>query len=94
MRKVLLLAVMCLALIGSAMAQISVSGKVVSETDGLGLPGVTVQEKGTTKGALTDFEGKYTLKVTSSKSILVFSFIGMTTVEEQVNNRTTIDVKL
>jgi iron complex outermembrane receptor protein len=94
MRKVLLLTVLCLALVGSALAQISVSGTVISETDGLGLPGVTVQEKGTTKGALTDFEGKFTLKVTSSKSILVFSFIGMTTVEEQVNNRTTIDVKM
>ena len=81
MRKVLLLTVMCLALVGSALAQISVSGTVVSETDGLGLPGVTVQEKGTTKGTLTDFEGKFTLKVTSSKSILVFSFIGMKTVE-------------
>lgn len=94
MRKVLLLTVMCLALVGSALAQISVSGTVVSETDGLGLPGVTVQEKGTTKGTLTDFEGKFTLKVTSSKSILVFSFIGMKTVEEQLNNRSTIDVKM
>lgn len=94
MRKVLLLTVMCLALIGSAMAQISVSGTVVSETDGQGIPGVTVQEKGTTKGTLTDFEGKFTIKVTSSKSTLVFSFIGLKTVEEQVSNRTTINVKM
>jgi iron complex outermembrane receptor protein len=94
MRKVLLLTVMCLALIGSALAQISVSGTVVSETDGQGIPGVTVQEKGTTKGTLTDFEGKFTIKVTSSKSALVFSFIGLKTVEEQVNNRTTINVKM
>lgn len=94
MRKVLLLAVMCLALIGSAMAQISVSGKVVSETDGLGLPGVTVQEKGTTRGTLTDVDGKFNLKVTSSKSTIVFSFIGMKTIEMPINDRITIDVKM
>lgn len=94
MRKVLFLTVLCLSLIGSAMAQISVSGTVVSETDGQGIPGVTVLEKGTTKGTLTDFEGKFTIKVASSKSTLVFSFIGLKTVEEQVNYRTTIDVKM
>ena len=36
MRKVLFLTVMCLALIGSVSAQFSVSGTIVSETDGLG----------------------------------------------------------
>jgi TonB-linked outer membrane protein, SusC/RagA family len=94
MRKVLLLAVMCLALLGNAMAQISVSGTVVSETDGQSLPGVSVLEKGTTRGTITDFEGKFTLKVASSKSILVFSFIGMKTVEEPINGRATVDVKM
>ena len=94
MRKVLLLTVMCFALLGSAMAQLSVSGTVVSESDGLGLPGVTVLEKGTTKGTLTDSEGKFTMKVTSEKSTLVFSFIGLTTVEEPVNNRSTINVRM
>ena len=94
MRKVLLLTVMCFALLGSAMAQLSVSGTVVSESDGLGLPGVTVLEKGTTKGTLTDSEGKYTMKVSSEKSVLVFSFIGLTTVEEPVSNRSTINVKM
>lgn len=47
MQKVLLLTVMCIALLGSAMAQQSVSGTVISESDGLGLPGVSVSEMGT-----------------------------------------------
>ncbi len=94
MRKVLFLTVMCLSLIGSAMAQFSVSGKVVSESDGLGLPGVTVQEKGTARGALTDVDGKFNLKVTSSKGTLIFSFIGMKTVEMPINDRATIDVRM
>jgi len=94
MRKVLLLTVMCFALLGSAIAQQSVSGTVVSESDGLGLPGVTVSEKGTGNGALTDSDGKYSIKVSSGKATLVFSFIGMKTVEEPVNNRTSVNVKM
>ena len=94
MRKVLLLTVMCFALLESAMAQQSVSGTVVSESDGLGIPGATVSEKGTANGALTDSQGKFSIKVSSGKSILVFSFIGMKTVEEQVNNRSSVNVKL
>ncbi len=94
MRKVLLLTVMCLALLGSAMAQQSVSGTVVSKSDGLGLPGVTVSEKGTTNGVLTDSDGKFTIKVTSEKSTLMFSFIGMKTIEEALNNRSVINVTM
>ena len=94
MRKVLLLTVMCLALLGSAMAQQSVTGTVVSETDGLGLPGVTVAEKGTTNGALTDADGKFTIKVTSTNSTLVFTFIGMKSVEEAINGRSVVAVKM
>ena len=67
MRKFLLLTVICISLLGSAMAQQSVSGTVVSESDGLGIPGVTVLEKGTTRGALTDNDGKYTIKVATQK---------------------------
>ncbi|MGE5393304.1 MAG: SusC/RagA family TonB-linked outer membrane protein [Candidatus Saccharibacteria bacterium] len=94
MRKVLLLTVMCFVLIGSAIAQHSVSGTVVAESDGLGLPGVSVSEKGTGNGVLTDVNGKYSIKVSSEKGTLVFSFVGMTTKEEAVNGRSVIDVKL
>lgn len=94
MRKVLVLTVMCIVLIGSAMAQISVSGTVVSEADGLGLPGVSVSEKGTMNGTLTDTDGKYTIKVSSGNSVLVFSFIGMKTIEETVKTNAVIDVKM
>lgn len=94
MRKVLLLTVMCLALLGSAMAQQSVSGTVVSDSDGLGIPGVSVSEKGTTNGIITDAEGRFSIKVTSGKSVLMFTFIGMKSIEEPINGRTTINVKM
>jgi len=94
MRRILLLTVMCIALLGSAMAQHSVSGTVVSGSDGLSMPGVTVSEKGTTQGTITNTDGKYTLKVTSGKSILVFSFVGMKTIEQPLNDRSLVNIKM
>ena len=94
MRRILLLTVMCIALLGSAMAQHSVSGTVVSGSDGLSMPGVTVSEKGTTQGTITNTDGKYTLKVASGKSILVFSFVGMKTIEQPLNDRTLVNIKM
>ncbi|MEI6679057.1 MAG: carboxypeptidase-like regulatory domain-containing protein [Mariniphaga sp.] len=75
MRKVLLLTVMCFALLGSAMAQHSVSGTVVSASDGQGMPGTTVSEKGTTLGTLTDADGKFTIKVTSENLLSYFHLL-------------------
>ena len=94
MRKIFLLTVICIALLGSAIGQHSVTGTVVSVSDGLSIPGVAVSEKGTTNGTLTDVNGKFAIKASSSKSTLVFSLIGMTKVEEQINGRTIIDVKM
>jgi len=70
---------------------IKVSG-VVTDKDGLPLPGVTVIEKGTTNGIITDFEGKYSLNDISGDAVLVFSFVGMKPQEIAVNNRKEIDV--
>ena len=94
MRKILFLTLLCISLFGNAMAQQLVTGTVVSESDGLGIPGATVSEKGTTHGTLTDIDGKYSIKVTSGKPVLVFSFVGMKTFEEPVNSRTVINVKM
>ena len=94
MRKVLLLIVMCIALAGTTLAQITVTGTVTSQTDGLGLPGVTVVEKGTSNGTITNADGNFTLKVASAQSTLVFSFIGMKTVEVAVNNQTSVSVSM
>ena len=94
MRKILLLTVMCITLIGSVIAQHSVTGTIVSGSDGLSIPGVAVSEKGTTNATLSDVNGKFAIKASSSKSTLVFSFIGMTKVEEQINGRSVIDVKM
>ena len=71
----------------------SVSGKISDSADGNSLPGATVMVKGTTTGALTDLDGKYSLKVNSG-NILVFSFIGYDTQEVTITNQREVNVKL
>jgi len=91
MRKNLLLAlfVFCSALV--SMAQSKITGKVTSADDGSGIPGVTVSIKGTNNGTQTNSSGEYSINATS-KQTLVFSFVGMKTVEEVVGNRVIINV--
>ncbi len=69
-----------------------VSG-TVTDPGGNTLPGVNVVIKGTTTGAVTDVDGKYTLTV-SSGSTLVYSFVGMDTREVLVTNQETINMVL
>ena len=61
----------------------TVTGKVTSGDDGSPLPGVNVVIKGTATGTVTDINGQYTLGVPSSGGVLVFSFIGFVTQEDQ-----------
>ncbi len=70
-----------------------VSG-IVEDENGEALPGVTVLEKGTGNGSITDAEGKYSLTVSGADAVLVFSFVGMKTQEVIIGSRTTIDITL
>jgi iron complex outermembrane receptor protein len=74
-------------------SQTSVTGKVTSGEDGSALPGVSILEKGTTNGTVTDVNGSYSIS-TGENATLVFSFVGFTTQEVPVGGRTTIDVTL
>ncbi|NNE76557.1 MAG: SusC/RagA family TonB-linked outer membrane protein, partial [Pricia sp.] len=67
---------------------------VVSSVDGDLLPGVSVVLKGTITGVTTDFDGNYSIQVPGEDAVLVFSYIGMTTKEITVGNRTEINVTL
>ncbi|WP_419701857.1 SusC/RagA family TonB-linked outer membrane protein [Mucilaginibacter sp. NFX135] len=61
----------------------TVTGIVTSKDDGLPIPGVTVKIKGTTTGAQTNANGKYSLSAPTGAT-LVFSFIGYTSIEKPV----------
>lgn len=69
------------------------TGTVVDES-GQPMPGVSVLVKGTTQGTVTDIEGKFSLNVETADPVLVFSFIGYTTVEVPVENQTEINITL
>ena len=71
-----------------------VTGKVTSAADGSGLPSVTVQVVGTTKGTQTDASGNFTITVPSSKSVLSFRFVGFLTQEITVGAQSIINVSL
>lgn len=93
MRKVFLTLTMCFAFIAGAIAQQAVTGTVTDE-EGAGIPGVTVIEKGTSNGTITNVDGVYNLGVSSDEAVLSFSFVGMTTVEEPLNGRSVLDVTM
>lgn len=69
----------------------SVSG-MVSDNTGMPLPGVSVLIKGTKTGTQTDFDGKFSIKASTSQ-ILVFSYIGMKS-QEVAASSSQINVKL
>ncbi|RLD23916.1 MAG: TonB-dependent receptor [Bacteroidetes bacterium] len=70
----------------------TVTGVVTDSEDGSTLPGVTIQIKGTQKGAVSDFDGVYTLSNVSSEDILIFAYIGYKRQEILIGNQTTINV--
>lgn len=92
MRRIFYLAIAILS-VATAYGQ-TVSG-VVSSTDGESLIGATVQEKGTTNGVITDFDGRYEISLTDpNNATLVFSYVGYVEQEIEVNNQSTINVQL
>lgn len=73
--------------------QRQVSG-LVTDQAGVPLPGVSIFIEGTTIGTTSDFDGRYTIEVTSPENILVFTYVGMSRARETVGQRSTIDVQL
>jgi len=71
-----------------------VTGTVTSVEDGMGVPGATVLVKGTTIGTATDIDGKYSINAPAGSNVLVFTFVGLTSQEVNIGNRSTINVAL
>ncbi|MFH6986956.1 SusC/RagA family TonB-linked outer membrane protein [Flavobacterium collinsii] len=76
-----------------AMAQdITVSGTINDES-GMPVPGASILLKGTTKATASDFDGKFQIQVPSNGTLTI-TFIGYAPVNEAVNGRTKISIKL
>jgi hypothetical protein len=93
--RVCMLTSLMYLVLGAATAQESkVSGTVAEKESGNGIIGATVQVKGTNRGTVTDFDGKYSIEVTGPEAILVFSYIGFKAEEIKVGNQSMINVAL
>lgn len=75
-------------------AQTTVTGTVISGEDSSPLPGVNILLKGTSKGTITDANGRYTIDVNNDQPVLVFSFVGYITQEVPVEGRTSVSIVL
>ncbi len=73
--------------------QTPVTGRVIDGNTNEALPGVSVLIKGTTRGVITNLDGKFSIEA-SSTDVLVFSFIGYVIEEILVGNQTVINVTL
>jgi TonB-linked SusC/RagA family outer membrane protein len=69
-----------------------VKGTVTTRDDPMGLPGVNILIKGTTTGSVTDIDGNYSISIPDAGGVLVFSMIGFESREEQIGNRSEIDL--
>ncbi|WP_266368796.1 SusC/RagA family TonB-linked outer membrane protein [Tellurirhabdus rosea] len=94
MKRFILTTVCCALGLLSAMAQTRfVTGKISSKDEGA-LPGVSVVVKDTRTGVISDATGSYKISLPDGATALVFSFIGYTTQEIAIGNRTTIDLEM
>lgn len=82
--KKILFVLTCLMLSVAMMANITVTGTVISAEDGLPVIGASVLEKGTSNGTITDFDGMYELTV-ADNAVLVYSYVGLTSQELKVS---------
>ncbi|HEU5292464.1 MAG TPA: TonB-dependent receptor [Cyclobacteriaceae bacterium] len=92
MIRLLLLTILTLILPAAVVAQ-TVTGKVTSASEPNGLPGVSIQVKGTSLGSLTDMNGDYSINAPAN-SVLVFSFVGYETQEITYNGEPVLNVVL
>ena len=95
MKKLFLLIVLFVFISGyTLLAQtIVITGTVTSSVQGEGaIPGVTITVKGTTVGAITDLNGKFSVTAPANATTLILSYIGMKKQEVEIGGRKVIDV--
>jgi TonB-linked SusC/RagA family outer membrane protein len=92
MKKNLQLVVLILTMVtGQLWAQTrQISGKI-TDSNGEGIPGVSVALKGTTDGTITDIDGMFTISA-NPNSVLIVSYLGSKTQEIEVGSRATFDL--
>jgi iron complex outermembrane recepter protein len=93
-RQLFLVAFMSLISIAAALAQKTITGTVTDAESNEALVGAAVTVKGTSKGAITDVDGKYSIDAPDNATTLVFSFVGYTSKEVAIGISSQINVIL
>ena len=88
MKKVFIFC-LCAVVSLATFAQTSVSGTVIDAENSEPLIGVSIIEKGTSNGVVTDFDGNFSLSV-STNAVLQLSYVGYTTQEIKVGKKTNL----
>ncbi len=92
--KKYIIALVCMLTALVAAAQATVTG-VVYEPTGDTAIGASVYEKGKEgKGAVTDIDGNFSLKVSSLQATIVVSYVGLETQEIALNGRSNVEVHM
>lgn len=97
MKRFYLLSLFTLLFVASAsvaFAQRTVVGSVLSEADNTPLIGATILVKGTDSGTITDIDGSFSIRVSSSDAVLVVSYTGYESQEVAVGNQTSVSIRL
>ena len=93
MKKVFFVLLLSLAFAFNATAQnITVNGTVKSSVDGLPLIGVNIIVKNTSSGAVSDFDGNFTISNVQSDATLVFTYVGFETLELPVSSQMNVEL--
>ena len=79
---------------GLAQGERTITGKVTHAADGTPLPGVSVLEKGTANGSITDPGGNYSITVETTSTHLIFRFVGMKSEEVAIGSGSRIDLSM
>lgn len=93
MKKILCFFFLCLLTLSGFAQEINITGTVTEASTNEPMPGVTVQVKGTTTGTISNVDGQYTIQA-KMNDILVFSTIGMKTIERKVSSNAPLNVSM
>jgi len=94
MKKITLLILSCFCLFWASAQTVRLRGTVRDNQANQPIPGVTVLEKGTKNGAVTDINGQFQLNVAMDSAILVFNFVGYKPLEMPVGKQNNFEIGL
>ena len=93
LKRILMLTVMNMLCL-MAFAQSHQLSGIITDATGEPMIGVSITEKGTANGTISDIDGKYRISKLSDKSVLVYSYLGYITQEITAGSQSTINISL